>query len=507
MAEVKTRMGRIFFQTEELYDYDLTQCTGLTGWNKPRGAITAIRQQSRTRAQAEDMTGYVRASADMAAFTIQARLLEVGNFLINLDCESNVQCLMIDCGDPEDYYGFRMGIGWVRCPPGDLAGAEPLAIISGDNTPITLNNPFSAIYGPYLIDFKVKFLSRRSIAETGGIKDLVYFQEECLEDCLFKAGKGQYGYAVAESQPGSPVDKSAVWFTEDYSDNWSQASTQPFLGGEGISCVVVKGTVLNHRIIVSRGTTDAANPAEVAIADCTVIGQTSWSYANVGAVNGEYINYMAWPNARNLFAVTNLGRIYKSQDSGLTWDVVYLNASGFALREVSFTRGGIGWVVGNSNVILITDDYGETWTVVVGPVGGVVNYTTCNVSTDRKLFIGCSNGNVYATVNEGIDWLTRPMQGIIATNIVRVRSYDTHWIWVIADIANTPPLSGASRVLRSTNGGATFRQWDLAQNLAPNNGLNALAVIDVNRVVVAGNPYLGTAFLTKTQTTIDSLIS
>jgi hypothetical protein len=88
MAEVKTREGRIFIQLEDLTLFDLAQCTGLSDWNMPRDGINPIRRPSRTKAQAEDLVGYTRATADMPAFTINARFMEVGNFLMALNCEA-----------------------------------------------------------------------------------------------------------------------------------------------------------------------------------------------------------------------------------------------------------------------------------------------------------------------------------------------------------------------------------------------------------------------------------
>jgi photosystem II stability/assembly factor-like uncharacterized protein len=502
---IQVREGRIYAQLEELMTYDLAQCSGLSDWNKPRGAITPIREQSVNEVGKEDVVGVQRGSADMAAFTIQSRLREIQNWLISIDCEGNYQALFKDCGDPGNYYGFKLGMGWVRASPGDLTG-EPLAIIEGDNVPIGLSNPFSAIWGPYLIDFRIKFLSQRTMAETGTIQDLVFFDQECLEKCLFRARRGQYGYAVATAQAGSPTDDAHVWFTEDDADRWHLVSTQPFAAAEDISCVVKAGTVTDHRVVVSRGSTDAGNPAEVAYADVTVIGQTTWVHVDVGVTVGEYINYMSWPNFRNLFAVTNLGRVYRSRDGGASWAVIYNHTTPVVLRDVSATKRGILWICGDGDLMLYSDDYGETVGVVTGPNDGIGNLYTVNVSPDKKVITGGTRGWASASVDEGVNWANQAMQGITATLVRRIRNFETHWFWAIVDLAD-----GSSRVLRSTDGGASWVLWSLSTNIDPNNGLRALAVIDVNRCVVAGAPYPhaaagGTAFLTRTETNIDKIV-
>ena len=499
-------MGRIWVQLNELDTYDIAQCTGLTDWNKPRGAVTPIREQSVIRVGDEDVVGYQRASKDMAAFTIQARLKEMHNFLIGLNCNVNVQVLFVDCGSPGNYYGYKMGIGWVRCPPGDLTG-DAISTIEGDNVPIAYSNAFNAIYGPYLIDFQVKFTSALDIAETGTITDMVFFEEECLEDCQFKAGNGQYGYVVASAQVGSPVDDANVWFTEDYGDNCALTSETPFAGGEDISCVVKSGTVSDHRIIVSRGSADAANPAEIAYADVTTIGQTAWVNVNVGAVNGQYITYMTWPIYNKLFAVTNDGYIYQSADGGATWTVSYQHTAATQFNDISSTRRGVIWAGGDGDLLKYSTDYGGAWTTVTGPNAGLHNITTCFVDMDKKLEVGDSNGAIFGSVDNGLNWVTTPPQGITATNVVRIRGYHSHWKWAIVDIAAVAPANGNSRVLRSTDGGATWRLWQLATNIVPNDGLNAIFVVDVNRAVVGGAPYPwgGTALMSRTTTNIDKL--
>ena len=503
----QVRQGRIFVQLNELSPYDLVQCGGLSAWNRPRGAITPIREQSLERVGDEVIAAFQRASADMATFTVRSRLKTIANFMLKLRCESNWQVLLKDCGDPTNYFGYDLGIAWNRCPPGDMTG-EALAIIEGDNVPIHMDNPFSAIYGPELIDFAIKFLSRRTLAETGIVQDIVMFEEECLEDCGFRAGNGEYGYLVATAQAGSPSDAANVWFSEDDGDEWALVSANPFAAAEDISSVVKQGTVNDHRVMVARGSTDAGNPAEIAYADVTVFGQTAWVNVNVGAVNGEYINMLEWPVYNRCFAITNLGNIYKSTDGGATWANIYDDAANTQLNDISFTKDGEGWVVGNDDLLLHTLDWGNTIDVVDGPNDGLLNLLTCDVDIEEKLIVGDSGGNIYATVDKATNWVETPPQGVTPTEVRRIRSYN-YWKWAIVHVAATPPAEGNSRVLRSTDGGATWRLWQLETNIVPNNGLYAVFVVDPNRCIVGGAPYPvgGTSLLTRTETNVDRIVT
>ena len=507
MAELaKPRNARLFTQLDELTAYDLVQCGGLTDWNKPRGPLTPIRQQSMTKIGAEDIVGIQRGSADFPTFTIQSRLRDIANFMIELNCESNWQCLFKDCGDPGDYYNFTYGLAWQRCPPGDLTG-EPLAVIEGDNVPIHYTQPFSAVYGPYLVDFKVLFTSRRTIGETGIIRDIVMFEEECLEDCQFAARAGEYGYLVADSQEGSPADTAHVWFSEDDGDNWAVTSEGPFAGGEDVSSIVKLGTVLSHRVVVARGSTDAGDYAEVAYADVTVIGQTEWVSVDVGSTAGEYINMLEWALFNRLYAVTNLGNIFVSQDGGGSWENIYDHTTAVSLNDISATKDGVIWVAGDGDLLKYTTDFGATWSTVTGPNDGAHNLTTCDVDLEKKIIVGDSAGNIYGSINNGYSWVSTPPQGFTPTSVVRIRGYHSHWKWAVLHMAATAPAEGNSRVVRSTDGGATWRLWSLTTNIVPNNGLYSLYVVDQNRCLVGGAPYPvgGTAFLCRTETNLDRI--
>jgi len=89
---------------------------------------------------------------------------------------------------------------------------------------------------------------------------------------------------------------------------------------------------------------------------------------------------------------------------------------------------------------------------------------------------------------------------LTVASVVRIRAISDDVIWAIGTIAD-----GSSRAWRSTDGGASFRLWDLS--MPTNSGLNALAPIDINYVFVGGDahPVGGTAFISKTLTDLIAL--
>jgi len=463
----------------------------------PKGAINAIREPSASTRGKSVITDIIRSEADISGFTIETRLRKTQNFLLGQKCAWNFQAHLGACGRADNYFASDIGLHWEEGYRGDGA-IDRVALIEGDDAAVGISIPYMSRYPFVLADFKVEFLSARTILETEAITDMYYFPEECLEDCDTQEDAGENGYAVTRAQWGSPVNVANVWYTRDRGQSWAETSGgvyRPFAGGEDMSCVVVSGTMNDHRIIVSRGITDLGNPAEIAYADVTVFGNAQWVNVDVGSVNGQYITYMFWTDWSHLYAVTNDGYVYKSVDGGATWSDVLTTAVS-QLNDVAALRDGTIWVVGNAGTIYYSGDHAVSWSAMTDPSGGD-DLTTIALTPDGTIIVGDSTGGLYGAydgVVSAVSWSTLAVQGITPTNVVRVRHADDSNIWVVVDLGGS--MYGTSRVLRSTDGGANFRLWSL--NLPTNSGLLALFVVDANLVYVAGHPQGGTAFITRT---------
>lgn len=489
--------GRVWVQNGKFQPYKLLLCYGMTDIRDPRGALAPVREPSAARRREDVVVDVLRGTPDLPGFSLETRMKQTLNYMLGMNCAVNVQAHLGRCDRADNYYASSVGLIFDQAYRGDL-GIDRLAMIEGDDTPISVTVPFSAKQGPTLVDFKVCFLSARTIAETEAVTDMAFLSYECFEDCQSQESAGENGYLVTEAMAGSPTNIADVWYTEDSGETWNMVSEMPFAGGEDISCVVAAGLKNNHRVIVARGTADAGNPAEIAYADVTDMGTVSWVYVDVGSVNGQYINYMFWVNWMSLFAVTNDGYIYKSDDGGASWTAVY-TAGAVAFNDVTALADGTVWVVGDSNTVLMSEDNGETWTVITGPVAGAGHSnTTVHVTPDGTVFIGNDAGDTYGSYDDGTEWTALSMQGVTPTQVDRIRGYDNNLLWAVVTIAD-----GSSRVLRSTDGGASWRLWSL--DLPTNSGLNALVVIDPNFVYVGGEPHGGTAFVSRTLSRVVSL--
>lgn len=504
MTAYTHKEGRVWFQFRKFETYDLYLLSGITDLTDPAGTLSPSREPSPGARRRSVVTDMLRADPDLPSFSVETRLQRTRNWLLGLKCNANVQAHVGRCDRPDNYYKSNAAIHYGKAEREDITH-DRAAMMEGDDAKIATTVPFKARSGPLYIDFLAAFLSARTIAAIEDILDMAFLGEECLEDCQTQERAGEIGYLVTDAYSGSPTDAAAVYFTIDDGETWAIASSDPFGPGESISSVVVMGVSDDHRIIVSRGTTDAGNPAEIAYADVTVPGTVTWVYVNVGAVDGQYINYMYWLDFGNLYAVTNDGYVYKSEDGGVTWTAEY-TAGAVEFNDVvalgpGTDNAGYVWVAGDNNTIILSQDEGDTWSVITGPTAGAGdNIETIWATPDGTVFIGNSAGEIYGSFDLGVNWTTLALQGLTTTNVARIRGYGDDVIWAIAHLAD-----GSSRAWRSTDGGASFRLWALA--MPTNSGLNALAIIDHNYVFVGGDahPAGGTAFVSKTLTQLTTL--
>ncbi len=487
--------GRVWIQRKKFQSFELLLPYGLTGVTDPVGALTPVREPSASTRRLSVIADILRGEPGLPEFQIETRLMQTLNMMFALkNCAVNFQAHLGACGRPDNYVASQIALHWQTAYRGDMA-IDRLAKIEGDDAPDAITVPWSARIGPILIDFKTEFLSQRTIAESEDVLDMAFLESECLEDCKSQEDAGENGYAVTGALAGSTLNISNVWYTVNKGEAWAEVSARPFSGGEDISSVVLLGTKNNHRVVVARGTTDGANPAEIAYADVTVMGTVSWVLVNVGSVNGQYINKLLWLDYRHMYAVTDDGYIYMSDDGGATWTAKVTTAVNEFNDIAGIAQGdnaGVIWAVGAADTIYLSTDFGATWTAVTGPVanGGDAG-TAVEVTPDGTVFFGNDAGELFGSYDQGASWTTLGVQGITPAVINSITAWGDFQIWVAADIAN-----GEGRVVRSLDGGASFRLWDL--NIPTNDGVNVVVAVDPNIVYVGGDAYGGTAFITKT---------
>ncbi|MBK9799122.1 MAG: immunoglobulin domain-containing protein [Bacteroidetes bacterium] len=117
-------------------------------------------------------------------------------------------------------------------------------------------------------------------------------------------------------------------------------------------------------------------------------------------------------SAQNGFAVANGGKIFKTNNAGLTW-ISQASISNQNLNDILFVDADTGYIVGNKGTILKTIDGGMNWRVQ--PTGLTANLTSISIPSAQIGYIGgweyASAGNykkaiLLKTINGGGPTLT-----------------------------------------------------------------------------------------------------
>lgn len=470
--------GRIWIQPRKFESYSLLLPYGITDIVDPTGSLNPLREPSPSKRRESVIVDTIRDEPGLVTFNIETHLKKTFNYMLGLRTRKvNYQVHLGHCGRPDNYLASTVAFHLPRSSRGDLQ-IDRGALINGTDGVIKLSAPWSA-EALNVIDFEAEFVSARTIAES---EDLA-FAAFIVDDCGNSAYEpGDYGYIGGNYSLYGAV----VWRTTDKGGTFTNVGDHPFGATENISDGIVIGEPYRHRLIVARGTSDVANPAEIAYADVTEDQTVSFVNVDVGAVDGAVVTKLLVLDWTNILAATDDGLIYKSRNGGATWSIV--KASGSAVADMAgLGRTGKVVAVGASNAVYLSEDFGESWDTLTGITG---TFTACELTMDGTIFVGASTGAMYGTYDDGVNWTTLSAQGTTPTAINDIAAYDDDNIWVAVETAD------GGRVVRSVDGGAGFYLWHL--NMPSNTGINSLYLVDGNFVWAVGDD----GFVTYTKTSV-----
>lgn len=308
-------------------------------------------------------------------------------------------------------------------------------------------------------------------------------EEQCAGKCGIATVELCQNLVVAgDTITGSPTYSAEVLYTSDAGANWSETAADPFADGEDIYAIecfqLDKDT---NRIIVARGTADAANPAEIAYSDDD--GAT-WTNVDVGSTNGQYA-----PHNGSLFALdrnhiwlgTQDGYVYFSDDAGQSWTVQesgVITAS--EINSIAFVDGNEGMFVGNSNIIARTTDGGQTWSAVTAPAAqAAINIWSVEPSSSDRWWIGYeTTGELWYTEDDGDNWSQRTFD--YSTTPVSIPSID--FVSELHGFMVTNTADPVGTIYHTVDGGYTWQPLTTPTN----QGLNAIKGCDPNLAYAVG---------------------
>lgn len=344
---------------------------------------------------------------------------------------------------------------------------------------------------PPIQDFFALEGNRVSAAELGAMNNIVFYSDLSCPGagCGSPTTKCQYGVITTDALAGSASAVANVMWTTDGA-TFTAGAADPFGADEDVvGLVAVPLNRTTTRIIVGRGSTDVAAPAEIAYTDDS---GTTWTVVNVGSTNGQFFNdsgALFAIDKSKIFAVTTGGYIYESNDAGASWTARESGVIGVgAYNAVWFKDRFTGIAVGVSDLIAKTIDGGRTWSAATSPASGV-NLTTVNYN-GLYWWIGTSNGRFYYSNNDGTTWTRR--QGFTGDGLGAMDSI--RFLNKYIGFASQT-ITSVGYVLYTRDGG---RNWNRL-TVQANAGLNDLFVCSNAQAWGVGEVVSATGFIMKLQ--------
>lgn len=263
---------------------------------------------------------------------------------------------------------------------------------------------------PGVLDF-FRLTSAQQTLDAGVTGDItsMRFSDDiaCWDVCGETLAPCEKGIAATTADTGVAAD---LLLSPEYGGNaaWTPTAVAPFAVDEDIAdAIFLKVGRNTDRILAVRGTTDVANPMEIAFSDNK---GASWTHVNVGATNGEFAvkkGALFAASSYEIYLVSNLGRIYKSEDRGVSWEVKEdANITATQYNAIAFANPQVGYAVGDNGLVVKTVDGGKNWGQAASAAGADELFSVAVLSRTR-VWVGGSNGEMYYTQDGGENWSLR----------------------------------------------------------------------------------------------------
>jgi len=171
-----------------------------------------------------------------------------------------------------------------------------------------------------------------------------------------------------------------------------------------------------------------------------------------GGYNYYNYNKIKFTDVNNGFCVGDGGKILKTSNGGLQWDILTPNV-GSNLYDLDFINQNLGYLVGVNGTIKKTINGGTTFTNLTGVPSNTDLYSVSFVNATTGWVAG-EGSAMYKTTNGGTSWVMQTLPSFIS------------FVWQVGFVdANTGYATGGSNgnLFKTTDGGINWTT--LGQNL------------------------------------------
>lgn len=375
-------------------------CHDLEDIAESNGSITLI-QCVNDRGEFETI-GTTQSPPEPTTTTLGTYIGRVADWIETVSCPFPLYVMLRGCGKASIFENWERGmLLQVR----NVASRTRSGLVRiSEDTPAM--HTFDIEAYPGVIDFfRLSSIPQVTDTLTGNINSIRFLDEVgCWDNGCSTNGVCDIGVMAHSLVPQVLLSPALSGTTQ-----WTATAADPFGALESAADVAIfKIGRSATRILAVRGTTDVAAALEVAYSDDN--GAT-WTSVTVGSTLGEFAvkkGALQVLTSYDIYVVSNLGRIYKSEDGGLTWDVKEnAGITVTAYQAIHMANPNVGFAVGAAGLVVRTTDGGKTW----GQVGvtGATNLLSVFALTETRVWAGGTLGKLYYSTDGGATWSLRQL--------------------------------------------------------------------------------------------------
>lgn len=466
--------GRANPGNRPLYQY-LARALGLS-W--AQGDITPIRVPDPTQYGKFVTVDRIKGQQGLPTVSIEARLtrdLSAMLSLVRKGCAFDVQIHAGACEDPRDFNG-----GWEKVYV--LEGAEATsydtaefgALDADQEAVVNETVPLSGLDWYELKRLVASELAASQIVQE--VIDVTICDSRQCGECGISSNGCEKIFAVTASAGGSPGLPAEVLYSSDGGNSFGETNVSSIGANEDPSGLICSGIYL----VVYSAESNSLHYAEIAD---ILLGTETWAEVTTGFVALKMPNHgFSQGSAFNWF-VGDGGYIYFSED--ITSGVDVQSAGAQTVENLNKVHGADEFnlvVVGDNNVVLFTNDGGQTWASITGPAPGV-NLTAVAVKSDLIWMVGAADGTMYYTEDGGANWTQKAFSGSGSGQVEDIK-FSTPSVGYMSHTS----AAGVGRIFRSIDGGFSWYILPEAAGLSipDNDRINRLAACSEDPNVVFG---------------------
>lgn len=443
------------------------------------GDRTPVREPDPDRYGGFKIVSTIQGERDLPTMSLESRYqYALSEFLrlAKIGCATDVQVHMGKCQNPQNFDG-----GWDKVAVLELAGisswgaGELGALEQGQDSPILETIDLQGLDFFEIVQLRLTELGKSEVVQEIIAVDIC--DSVSCGACGIASDGCQVVFALTLTAGGSPGLSAELIYTQDGGTTLGETNVDTLAANQDPTDGECVGT---YYVVISN---DSDSYHYAPIADI-LDGAETWAEVSTGIVAAGSPNALWSASATATWIVGDGGYVYKLTSIG---SGVSVQTAGTVTTEVLNDIHGIDELnivaVGANNAVIFTTNGGETWQSVTGPNVGVA-LNAVWMRTELEWFIGCADGTLWYTRDQGTTWTEKTFNGSGAGS-VREIVFATPTVGYMAHDTAAP----AGRIFRTINGGQSWYVLPEGTGAIPaNDRITAIAACgeDVNVVFGGG---------------------